>query len=121
MSLINEALKRAKDVKVPPPVSPGPQLRPVESNQNPRTALGFMAPATFGVLSVVALALVWQWLHADSGPTSSELGRQPVVAAAPVVPARTAPDPNPAVTEAKDSDQASAATAAPEPPKPAPL
>jgi hypothetical protein len=62
MSLINEALKRAKDAQQKSPaVAPGPQLRPAESTP-PLAAnrgMGMMAPAIVILVVVAGLAALW--------------------------------------------------------------
>jgi hypothetical protein len=87
-----------------------------------------MALATFGVVAVVALVLLWQWMH-QSGPTTS--GEPPsqiaVAARTPIVaePAQPATVVDPIPAPAQEVDQATAVTNAPPiaeaPPKPAPL
>jgi hypothetical protein len=65
MSLINEALKRAREAQqTPQPTSSAlPQVRPVEPNQtNP--GMGLMPPLSLAVASMLALVVVWQWIHA---------------------------------------------------------
>jgi hypothetical protein len=89
MSLINDALKRAKEahqqVSTPPPDLP---FRPVEPSQQPaRRSLGLLLPAFLAVVALLVLLLAWQWV-------------QRIPAAAPTeAAARTAlPHPAPAQT-----------------------
>jgi hypothetical protein len=62
MSLVNDALRRAKDAQqqaAPPPPSQM-QFRPVEPGQHVRHGLGPIVPVTLAVLAVLAL-VAWQW------------------------------------------------------------
>ena len=62
MSLINDALKRAKQVQqdsAPPPPS-NTDLRPAEHRQYARPAVGLAIPTLLGLGSVVLLFLLWQ-------------------------------------------------------------
>jgi hypothetical protein len=128
MSLINEALKRAKEVQTPPAASAGPQLRPVEAAQRGHNSPGFMAPVTLCVIGVVAGILLWQWMH-QGGHKSSDDSQRLVVAArspAPVlepVPIAPAPDPEPVVAQpvAADESVTNPPVIAEAPPKPPPL
>jgi hypothetical protein len=63
MSLINDALKRAKEAQrqAPPPPSPQMQFRPVEPSQHPRPGLSLIVPAALAVVALLALLFVWQW------------------------------------------------------------
>lgn len=60
MSLINDALKRAKEVQqdMAPPPAPNLQLRPVEPGQGMRRSFGLLVPAALAVVAVVLLLLV---------------------------------------------------------------
>lgn len=63
MSLVNDALKRAKEAErqaaPPPPLQM--QFRPVEPGQHGRDRLGLLVPATLAVVALLALVLGWQW------------------------------------------------------------
>lgn len=62
MSLVNDALKRAKEAQeqaAPPPPSQM-QFRPVEPGQQVRQGPGLIVPVTLGVIALLALVLVWQ-------------------------------------------------------------
>ena len=62
MSLVNDALKRAKEAQqqaAPPPPSQM-QFRPVEPGQHSRHGLGLSVPVTLTVLVLLALVLTWQ-------------------------------------------------------------
>jgi hypothetical protein len=137
MSLINEALKRAREV----PIAPAPELhfRPVEQPPVARRTVGLMLPVVVAGLALLALLLVWQLSH-RSGSSAQQLSVAPVsepsptaVSAPPVdssqaQPARPAAPavtpPAPAVAPPAPENVAAAAptnsdTAA-EPPPPAP-
>jgi hypothetical protein len=63
MSLVNDALRRAKEAQqqaAPPPPSQM-QFRPVEPGQRVRRELGLIVPVSLAVVALLALALVWQW------------------------------------------------------------
>ena len=62
MSLVNDALKRAKEAQqqaAPPPPSQM-QFRPVEAGQRVQQGLGLIVPVTLAALVLLALVLVWQ-------------------------------------------------------------
>ena len=62
MSLVNDALRRAKEAQqqaAPPPPSQM-QFRPVEPGQRARHGLGLMVPAALAVVALLALFFVWQ-------------------------------------------------------------
>lgn len=67
MSLINEALKRAKEAQQeqPAPPSSGPKLRPVEPAPA-RRGFGLSLPVALAGISLLALFMVWQLAHRDS-------------------------------------------------------
>ena len=92
MSLINDALKRAKEAQKHAPL-PEPDLpfRPVDpAQQRARRGLGLLVPAVLAVIACLALLLVWQAVQ-------SRQARAPIEAAA-----RTAPPPAPAAVDAGD-------------------
>jgi hypothetical protein len=62
MSLINDALKRAKESQPqgPAPAAPGPQLRPAEPERHARHNAALLLPVVLGVLALLVLFLVWQ-------------------------------------------------------------
>jgi hypothetical protein len=62
MSLINDALKRAKQAQqeAAPPPAPNLQLRPIEPAQYTRQGLGLIVPAALVVMALLLLLLVWQ-------------------------------------------------------------
>ncbi len=91
MSLINDALKRAKQAQqeAQPPSSPNTDLRPIEPRQYARPGVGLAVPALLGLASLVLLVLLWQ--AAKNGSTNDVL---PVNARAKV-PGVTTPIPAP--------------------------
>ncbi|HEX4263277.1 MAG TPA: hypothetical protein VH597_02975 [Verrucomicrobiae bacterium] len=84
MSLVNDALKRAKDAQQKsPPVAPGPQLLPAgpASFNAPSRGMGKAAPAVLILIALIGLFLLWR----DHGKT---VAARPQVtkAVAPAVP-----------------------------------
>lgn len=112
MSLINEALKRAKDAQqqAPPPPPSQLQFRPVEPSQHPRQGLGLFISMALAVGVLVALFFAWQRLpgRTTTGvqevraltppPTPSAAAPQPTAPplAAVAVAAQSTPAPQPA-------------------------
>ena len=63
MSLVNDALRRAKEAQqqaAPPPPSQM-QFRPVEPGQHLRHGLGLIVPVALAVVALLALVLTWWW------------------------------------------------------------
>jgi hypothetical protein len=150
MSLINDALKRAKaaqqQVSQPPPDLP---LRPVEpGQQHARHNLGLLLPAALALVALLALFLVWQWARTRQPGGSADVAARAVVPAVPAQPdwsVQPAPAPAPVAApaeapvanstaepaaspldDAPETDVTAVApiappVAAPAPPKPAPL
>ncbi|HOX56360.1 MAG TPA: hypothetical protein P5205_07255 [Candidatus Paceibacterota bacterium] len=93
MSLINDALKRAKEtqqqVPLPPPDLP---LRPVEpGQQRARHSLGLLLPVALAVVALLGLAFVWQWAQSIQASKPNEVAARTapapgVTTAAPAVP-----------------------------------
>jgi heme/copper-type cytochrome/quinol oxidase subunit 2 len=109
MSLINDALKRAKDAQQPSaPPAPAPQLHPVEPVSTTARGMGTMAPVTAVVIVLVALFLLWQ-AREKTGTRLSAAQTQPITpinpapeikpAVATVAVATPAPAPNPSAIE----------------------
>ncbi len=103
MSLINDALRRAKAARpqpAPPPTQE-PHFRPVEPEQRLRHATGLLVPVSFGVAALLALLAVWFWLqqrHSDlvaRAKIPEQTVRQAPAPQPPSVPA------NPAAVETK--------------------
>jgi len=70
MSLVNDALKRAREAQqqaAPRPV-PQMQFRPVEPAQEGQQKPGLILPASLAVVALLALVLIWQWV---SGPRAA--------------------------------------------------
>jgi hypothetical protein len=107
MSLINDALRRAKDAQqqTPPQSSPNLPFKPVEPAQQcaPR-GQGMLLPVALVVIALLLLLSAWQWFQQrnTAGPTEVN-ARTPRVAPAlpapqPAIPptAASAPQPDPA-------------------------
>ena len=91
MSLINDALKRAKEVQeqVPPPATAGPQFRPAEPEPYARHGIGLMVPVAFALVALLTLLLVWG-IHRSMSTGTQELAVAELQAKAP--PVSAAPD-----------------------------
>lgn len=65
MSLINDALKRAREAQqqTPPPPIAEPQVRPVEPEKHTRHNLGFLILVALALIALSGLVLVWQISH----------------------------------------------------------
>jgi hypothetical protein len=91
MSLINDALKRAKQANhetpaAPPPV---PHFRPVEPGPPAvRYGVGMLLPISLGAVALLALMLLWVLSNRDGSVTRTEPNAQREVAA------RTLPSPD---------------------------
>lgn len=129
MSLINDALRRARQAQqaAPPPAPSNLQFRPVDPAQYPRHRLGLMLPLALGVVGLLVLFFVWQLSPWNSpgqsaGPKpQSAVAQTPAPAAAPAPelaaaqpPGAPAPGPAPTVAaENQPAPPASQASAAP--------
>ena len=105
MSLINEALKRAKEAQQPPSATPAgfPPLRAVEPAHTSSSSL--LPAATLSLVAMLVLIVIWQWLHprhvaARVAEASIPLPRTAAPMKPPFVPAKT-----PAVAPAKSPPQ----------------
>ncbi|MDB6022831.1 MAG: hypothetical protein JWQ04_2688, partial [Pedosphaera sp.] len=70
MSLINDALKRAKATQ--PKVAAqadGPALRPIIAPRRANAGADFLLPALIVVILLLAGLLLWQWFRGGSGDT----------------------------------------------------
>jgi hypothetical protein len=108
MSLVNDALKRAKEAQqqaAPPPPSQM-QFRPVEPGQQVRGGLGRIVPVAFVVLVLLVVVLAWQWSKGNrmTEPrearavtrTAVQTTAAPPPVSTPVVATTPAPTPEPA-------------------------
>lgn len=90
MSLINDALRRARQAQQDsPPVDPTPvaQLRPVEpAPRPPRRGPGLLLPISLGLTAVLALLLLWQLSTRGPGRGSLPATAPLNVAARPLAP-----------------------------------
>lgn len=95
MSLINDALRRAKDAQQQTPL-PQPDLpfRPVEpAQQRARRGLGLLVPAVLAVVACLSLFLLWQWaqIRQAAAPLEAAARTAPAPAATPVAAGTAAP------------------------------
>src|SRR5512139_917391 len=112
MSLINDALRRAKKAQehapVPPPDLP---FRPVEpSQQRNWRGLGLLLPAALAVVACLVLFLVWQWVHRSGDSTPTEVAARTALASQH---ATIAPAPVPAPVDAGAAALATAPSPSP--------
>jgi len=106
MSLINDALKRAKAAQQQAPL---PQadlpFRPVEpAQQRARRGLGLMLPAVLALVACLGLFLVWQFAQTRDAAAPIEVTAR----TAPIPAANPAPPPAPATAPAAPSQPAQA-------------
>jgi hypothetical protein len=142
MSLINDALRRAKEAQEQAPRAPTPPLpfRPVEpAQQRARRGPGVLVPATVLVAALLGFAVVWHWTQTRSSATPTEVNARMAMVQPVTIPALAPPAPvsaNSAAPEGKtaaapvdnqiadmeedDAPDASAPTEV-EPPQPPPL
>ena len=90
MSLINDALRRAKDAQQQTPLPPSHDLpfRPVEpAQQSARRGLGLLLPAALAAVALLTLLLAWQWVQrrnpAEPADVNARTARVASAAAAP--------------------------------------
>jgi hypothetical protein len=114
MSLINDALKRAKQVQqeAPPPPAPNLELRPVEPAQCTRQSFGLLVPAALAVVALLLLLFVWQRAQQPGSAQPTEVHARVAMPATPT--AARPPDPAPAAP-------APAAQPVPDAPPPPPM
>jgi hypothetical protein len=71
MSLVNDALRRARDAQqqAPPPPPSQMQFRPIDTTSHARHNLALLIPAALAVVALLVLFFVWQWAqeHRRSG------------------------------------------------------
>ncbi|HXT12903.1 MAG TPA: hypothetical protein VN873_15175 [Candidatus Angelobacter sp.] len=90
MSLINDALKRAKDAQQPGQASaPGPQLRPAEPAQASKDGMSLMVPVVIALVALAGLLVARQFRQKPAArtprPDSKPLVANPVPEAKPPV------------------------------------
>src|ERR1035437_2127789 len=76
MSLINDALRRAKDAQQQAPLPPSHDLpfRPVEpAQQCARRGLGLLLPIALTAVAVLTLLFVWEWNRTRGAATPTEV------------------------------------------------
>jgi hypothetical protein len=80
MSLVNDALKRAKEAqKKGQPEAPVPQFRPPEPAAAPSRGIGMLVPVVIAGIAIVGLSVVWQNRHKAAA-------REPAVPPKPIAP-----------------------------------
>ncbi len=110
MSLINDALKRARQAQTqaPPPVSPGPQLRPVEPPMQSVRKGGLILPLFIAGIVVLVFLLSWNLFRGGSKSESTSIvpmKPERVRASASPQPVSVTPRPNPSAhLEASQTD-----------------
>jgi hypothetical protein len=84
MSLVNDALKRAKEAQQPTPAPPisGPPFQELDTVED--SGRWITSPITMAVVAVIALLLVWQALRRGDGASRSE-GESTLVSARSIV------------------------------------
>jgi hypothetical protein len=89
MSLINDALKRAKEAQqqTPPLQSAGLRFQPVEPAERARRGLGLSLPFALAGFVLLGLFLVWQVAQYRGQSSLSSKPEQTTLAAAPATPA----------------------------------
>ena len=105
MSLINDALRRAKDTQQQTPAPPSPNLpfRPVEpAPQSAGRGQGLLLPVALVVVALLSLLSAWQWFQQRNSTGTTEVNARtprvapaipsPQRASAPAVASRTQPD-----------------------------
>ena len=105
MSLINDALKRAKQAQQEtpaPPPTPVPHFRPVEPvPQAARHGLGLMLPFCLAAIALLSLLLFWELTKRDGSPATGKPNAPLSVAA------RSLPSPDAPVDNLNSQAQAS--------------
>jgi hypothetical protein len=99
MSLINDALRRAKQAPPPPPPAATAEFRPVEPPQPARRSFG-MLPMALLVCALLAVGLYFHFFQGRTSPQKSQLvvqAKTPLSAKA-AEPAASSPSPSPVST-----------------------
>ena len=94
MSLINDALKRARVEQGGGPTAHGPTLRPVDSYREPVSAVGWFLPTLLVIVLVLAGLAFWLWYRS----TSVTKVRANYYPSSPAASARVQPVPSVAAT-----------------------
>ena len=92
MSLINDALRRAKDAQQQTPPLPAPDLpfRPVDPAQAAsRRSFSLLLPAALTIAALFLLIFVWEWTRAGGAATHSEVNARTARAPHATTPAST--------------------------------
>jgi hypothetical protein len=97
MSLINDALKRAKQVQTEstPAPAPEPEFRPVDPQEADPVTQNLVAPIIISVIAVLALLFIWRSFQgSDNGQGQETIvsARSPEAASEPEVPSDVDPD-----------------------------
>ena len=103
MSLINDALRRAKQAHQETPPSPPPDahFRPVDPpTQATRQTVGLLMPALLAAVALLGLLLFWELSHKNGTPASDSNGPITVAAKTPAA----ADQPSPSVSAAAAAD-----------------
>jgi hypothetical protein len=111
MSLINDALRRAKQAQEQAPRAPAPHLpfRPVEPAQHSaRHGLGLLVPTTVLVVALLGLMLVWHWIQTRGGANPTEVNARMANVQPTTAPALAPP---PSVSSSASAAEAAAAAA----------
>lgn len=116
MSLINDALKRAKQAQqqTPPPSEPPPHAPPIEPAQHVRHNLGLLLPAMFAIIAMLMLFVLWQAAQKNRPAQANQTtkGQTEVAASTRTAPSPASP-PTPTFTKIdKPSPPSEAANAA---------
>ena len=114
MSLINDALKRAKQAQQqrPPSAASDPQLRPLETAHHTASTPGVLVPVLLVVLVGIGAWFLWEDLRDRSPAPQAAIPTQTPVTAQPTSPT---PPVQSAVTATKPTPPMPAAAAAPPP------
>jgi len=103
MSLINDALKRAREAQQQTPPSPGLHFRPVEPSQQVRRGVGLMVPVALTLVALCGLFFIWRRAQ------ENRIAREPSVTS--IAQARSASDTPPATLRASEQSAAPASHA----------
>lgn len=105
MSLINDALRRAKQARPeqPAPTTPNLPFRPVELEAQPaRRGVGLLLPVSLAVVALLTLLFLWELLKRESSRAPSQSKGELAVAARTLPPSEPATAEPPAVTSSPE-------------------